>query len=89
MDASGSLARAFSVVPSSNSQQSKNPNHSYAAEAEVFAICARAGVSPIGLTSDRVLFQPVVATLSIPLSEFANPERAIALIKAKLAEVGR
>jgi hypothetical protein len=82
---------AFSVVPSSNPsrQESKQSIHSHAAEAEVFAVCTRAGVSAIGLTSDRVLFQPVVATLSIPLAEFADPERAIALIRAKLGEVGR
>jgi hypothetical protein len=89
MDASGSV-RAFSVLPSGNPQQdSKNSTHSYAAEAEVLAICACAGVSCIGITADRVLFQPVVTSLSIPLAEFQDHERATALIKAKLAEVGR
>jgi hypothetical protein len=38
---------------------------------------------------DQVLFQPTIATLSVPLSEFADPERAIALIRTKLAEVRR
>jgi hypothetical protein len=83
----GQCSTAFSVVPSSNSQQeSKHPTQSHAAEARVLWICACAGVSVIGLTSDWVLFQPVVATLSIPLSEFADPERAIRLIRAKLGE---
>jgi hypothetical protein len=84
MDASGSLARAFSsaFLACNSTPQPAN-------DAAVFLVCARAGVSPIGVTSDRVLFQPVVETLSLPLSAFADPERAIALIKAKLVEVGR
>jgi hypothetical protein len=89
MDASGSV-RAFSVLPSGNPQQdSKNLTHSHAAEAEVFAICTCAGVCCIGFTQDLVLFQPTVASLAIPLAEFADAAKAIALIKAKLAEVGR
>lgn len=62
-------------------------------EAQVFRICARAGVSCIGIqygfgiTPDLVLFQPTVTTLAVPLAEFANPEKAIELIKAKLALV--
>lgn len=63
-------------------------------EAQVFHICAKAGVSCIGIqrgfgiAPDFVLFQPTVTTLAIPLAEFVNPERAIGLIQAKLAESG-
>ena len=63
-------------------------------EAEIFQICARAGVCCIGVqrgfgvASDYVLFQPTVTTLAIPLAAFANPEKAIAAIKAKLAQSG-
>jgi len=63
------------------------------AEAQVFQICARAGVSCIGIqrgfgvASDYVLFQPVVTTLAVPLSAFANSDEAIAAIKAKLTSV--
>lgn len=61
-------------------------------EAHVFHICAKAGVSCIGIqrgfgiSPDLVLFQPVVTTLAIPLPEFASPERALEAIKAKLAK---
>jgi hypothetical protein len=89
MAASGSLARAFSVLPSSNSQQSKTPTYSHATEAEVFALCTCAGVSCVGITRDRVIFQPHIASLSVPLTEFADAAKAIALIRAKLAEVQR
>ncbi len=60
-------------------------------EAEIFQICARAGVSVLGIQSgfgvgpDLVLFQPIGTTLALALSEFSNPERAIGLIKEKLA----
>jgi hypothetical protein len=63
-------------------------------EAQVFQICARARVSCIGIqrgfgiAPDQVLFQPVVTTLAIPLATFANPDEAIAAIKAKLAQSG-
>lgn len=63
-------------------------------EAQIFQICARAGVSCIGIqrgfgvAPDFVLFQPTVTTLWIPLAEFANPERAVELIRAKLAQAG-
>jgi hypothetical protein len=88
MAAFGSLSRAFSVLPSGNPpQDSKNSTHSHAAEAKVLAICACAGVCCIGITGDQVLFQPTIATLSIPLAEFADAAKAIALIRAKLAEV--
>lgn len=50
-------------------------------------ICARAGVSYVGIAADRVLFQPVGTSLSIPLAEFADAAKAVALIRAKLAEV--
>ena len=90
MDASSSV-RAFSVLPSSNSspQSAKNLTHSHAAEAEVFALCAIAGVSCIGITADRVVFQPVGTSLSIPLEAFADAAKAVALIRQKLAEVPR
>lgn len=63
-------------------------------EAEIFHICAKAGVCCIGIrrgfgiAPDFVLFQPTVTTLAIPLSTFANPDEAIAAIKAKLAQSG-
>jgi hypothetical protein len=63
-------------------------------EAKVFQICARARVCCIGIqfgfgiAPDYVLFQPVVTTLAVPLAEFDNPEHAIALIQAKLAQAG-
>jgi hypothetical protein len=61
-------------------------------EAQVFQICARAGVSCIGIqrgfghAPDYVLFQPVVTTLAVPLAKFANPDEAIAAIKAKVMQ---
>jgi hypothetical protein len=64
-------------------------------EALVFQTCAKAGVCCIGIqrgfgaAPDYVLFQPVVTSLAIPLTTFADAEEAIAAIKAKLAEVGR
>jgi hypothetical protein len=63
-------------------------------EAQVFQICARAGVSRIGIqrgfgiAPDFVLFQPVVTTLAIPLATFSNPDEAIAAIKAKVTQSG-
>jgi hypothetical protein len=63
-------------------------------EARIFQICARAGVCCIGiqrgfgLARDFVLFQPIVTTLAVPLAAFANPDEAIAAIKAKLAQSG-
>ncbi len=63
-------------------------------EARVFQICARAGVSCIGIqrglgiAPDFVLFQPTVTTLAVPLAAFANPDEAIAAIKAKLGQSG-
>lgn len=87
MNASGILAsRISSAFPS---QQDQSKDSTRAAEAEVFAICACAGVSCIGITHDTVLFQPTVASLSIPLAEFRDAAKAIALIRAKLAEVQR
>jgi hypothetical protein len=83
----GQCSTAFSVLPAQ--QESKNTTHSHAAEAEVFAVCTRAGVCCVGITRDQVLFQPTVPSLAIALSEFADPERAIALIRTKLAEVRR
>jgi hypothetical protein len=63
-------------------------------EEQVFQICARARVSCIGIqrgfgiAPDYVLFQPVVTTLAVPLAAFANPDEAIAAIKAKVAQSG-
>ena len=63
-------------------------------EAQVFQICARAGVSCIGIqrgfgiAADFVLFQPVVTTLAVPLATFANPDEAIAAINDKLSQSG-
>lgn len=63
-------------------------------EAKIFSICARAGVSCIGIergfgiAPDLVLFQPTVTTLAIPLAEFANPDKAVEAIEAKLAQSG-
>lgn len=63
-------------------------------EMEVGLICARAQVCCIGIQSgsglpDIVLFQPMVTTLSVPLAAFADPDKAIELIKRKLAELGK
>jgi hypothetical protein len=63
-------------------------------EAQVFQICARAGVCCIGiqrgfgLAPDYVLFQPTVTSLAVPLAAFANPDEAITAIKAKVAASG-
>jgi hypothetical protein len=63
-------------------------------ETQVFQICARAGVSCIGIqrgfghAPDFVLFQPTVTTLAVPLAAFTNPDEAVAAIKAKLAQSG-
>lgn len=63
-------------------------------EEQVFQICARAGVCCIGIQSgfgaatDLVLFQPTATTVAILLAECADPDRAIAAIKTKLAESG-
>ena len=63
-------------------------------EARIFSICAKAGVSCIGIqrgfgiAPDFVLFQPTATTLAVPLATFTNPDEAIAAIKAKLAESG-
>jgi hypothetical protein len=63
-------------------------------EAQVFQICARAGVCCIGIqrgfgiAPDFVLFQPTVTTLAVPLAEFGDPAKAIAAIKTKVAQSG-
>jgi hypothetical protein len=63
--------------------------------AEAYSLnCARAGVSCIGiqrgygLAPDYVLFQPTVTSLAVPLAEFADPDKVIEAIKAKLAQSG-
>jgi hypothetical protein len=82
--------KSCSTAPAS--QQDSQLDHD--TEAQVFQICARAGVSCIGIQNgfgiapDFVLFQPTVTTLAVPLAAFANPDEAIAAIKAKLAESG-
>jgi hypothetical protein len=73
---------------------SSAPPQGRPSEAEIFQICTNAGVSCIGIqrglgnAPDFVLFQPTVTTLAVPLAAFANPEEAIAAIKAKLAQSG-
>jgi hypothetical protein len=63
-------------------------------EAQVFQICARAGVACIGIqrgfgiAPDFVLFQPTVTTLAVRLAAFADPDKAVELIKAKLSKAG-
>jgi hypothetical protein len=37
---------------------------------------------------DYVLFQPTITSLAVPLAAFSDPDRAIAAIKAKLAQSG-
>ena len=82
--------KSCSTAPAS--QQDHQVDHE--TEARIFSICARAGVSCIGFQSgfgiapDFVLFQPTTTTLAVPLAEFADPAKAIAAIKAKLAQSG-
>ena len=84
----GQSITAFSSdFPACSSQSQKDQSESRAEEAKVFALCAVAGVCCIGITADRVVFQPVGTSLSIPLSAFADAAKAVALIRAKLAEV--
>jgi hypothetical protein len=87
MEASSILASRIS--PAFPSQQDQSKDSTRAAEAEVFAICTCAKVCCIGITQDSVLFQPVGTSLSLPLAEFADAAKAIALIRAKIADVQR
>jgi hypothetical protein len=87
MDASRILASRISSAFPSEQDQSKDSTRT--AEAAIYTVCAAAGVSCIGITRDLVIFQPHIASLSIPLTEFQDAAKAIALIRAKLAEVGR
>lgn len=57
-------------------------------EAKILRAVAKAGAYCIGFTAEMVFFQEPSTTLAIPLAEFANPERAIALIKQKIADAG-
>jgi hypothetical protein len=57
----------------------------YATEATVLRACARAGVFCIGVAADMVLFQQPSTTLVIAVSEFEDPQRAIEIIRGKLA----
>lgn len=81
-------------APSPSESFSCDVQQDHEHEARIFGICARAGVCCIGiqrgfgLAVDYALFQPTVTTLAIPLVEFADPDRAIALIKEKLAQAG-
>jgi hypothetical protein len=59
-----------------------------ATEAKILRAVAKAGAFCIGFTAEMVLFQEPSTTLAIPLAEFANPERAVALIKQKIADAG-
>ena len=92
MAASGSLARAVSTEVSADITY---PVTQKSGDLEVGSICASAGACFIGIqrgfgiAPDLVLFQPRTSTLAIPLVEFANPERAVVLIHAKLAQSGR
>ena len=76
----------------SRSISSSATQQGHPTDAEIFQICARAGVSCIGIqrgfgiAPDYVLFQPVVTTLAVPLASFANPDEAISAIKGKLAQ---
>ena len=82
-----------SCSTASASHQDSQVDHD--TEARIFQICAKAGVSCIGIqrgfghAPDYVLFQPVGTTLAVPLAAFANPDGAIAAIKAKLAQSSR
>jgi hypothetical protein len=75
-----------SIAPASQQDQD------HEIEAQVFQICARAGVccigiqSGFGVTEGLVLFSKPCTTLAIPLSTFADPEQAIKAIKAKIAQ---
>ena len=79
-------SKSCSIAPASQQD--------HESEARILSICARAGVSCIGIqrgfgiAPDYVLFQPVVTTLAVPLATFLNPDEAIAAIKAKLAQSG-
>jgi hypothetical protein len=70
------------------------PQQDHELEARIYSICTRARVSCIGIqygfgiAPDFVLFQPVGTTLAVPLATFANPDEAVAAIKAKLAQSG-
>ncbi len=81
---------ADEIVPPVSFSRSAQQDHE--TEAHIFQICARAGVCCIGIqcgfgvAPDYVLFQPTVTSLAIPLAAFADPEKAIELIKAKLAQ---
>jgi hypothetical protein len=63
-------------------QQDSQVDHD--TEARIFSICAKAGVSCIGIqygfgiAPDFVLFQPTVTTLAVPLATFTDPDEAIA-----------
>jgi hypothetical protein len=82
--------KTCSTAPAS--QQDSQLDHD--TEARIFSICARAGVSCIGIqrgfgqAPDFVLFQPTATTLAVPLAAFGNPDEAIAAIMAKVAQSG-
>lgn len=63
-------------------------------ETAIAFIVARGGAAYIGIqrgfgiAPDYVLFQPVVSTLTVPLSTFTNPDEAVTAIKMRLALAG-
>lgn len=80
---------ADEIVPSTSSSRSE-PQQDRETDDRVFRTCARAGVccigiqSGFGVTPGLVLFAKPCTTLAIPLAEFADPDKAVALIRAKL-----
>lgn len=86
--------KSCSTGPSTQQDHLERSQIDHETEAKIFSICARAGVSCIGIqrgfgiAPDLVLFQPTVTTLAIPLAEFANPGKATEEIEAKLTQSG-
>jgi hypothetical protein len=82
------------MEPAKTSITASATQQDHATEARIFQICARAGVSCIGIqrgfghAPDYVLFQPVVTTLAVPLATFADANEAVAAIKAKVTQSG-
>lgn len=86
--------KSCSTGPSTQQDHLERSQIDHETEAKIFSICARAGVSCIGIqrgfgiAPDLVLFQPTVTTLGIPLTDFADSDKAIEAIEAKLAQSG-
>jgi hypothetical protein len=77
--------RLFHVVTLSKTPKQKLKYFKSAPEPEFLALGIQHGFD---MAPDFVLFQPTVTTLAIPLAEFANPEKAVEAIRAKLAQSG-